>query len=441
MEIPGPSGWESIRQIGALRRDPLRALLDMRARYGDLVHYRYGSVSRVLVGDPQAAWRILVENQANYNKDSPFYHMLKWFLGEGLVTADGDLWRAHRRLAQPAFSRSRLEGWLPMVERCSQAAVERWRALSRIDLAEELILLTLQVVGLTLFSQDLSHHGHEIGRAVREYQLQMAWRFRALVPLPPVFPTRADRRFRALRRQIRQRVGALAQERAAQAHRPDDLLTSLLEARDPETGQGLSTPQLCDELVTFLLAGYETVASNLVWTFYLLSRHPEVRTRLEAELDGGQGLSPLSERVILESLRLYPPVCVYGRRSLGPDVLSGYPIPARQIVSVSPFLLHRHPGSWDNPEGFEPDRFLQPPPRGAFAPFALGPRQCIGSHFAVLEARLILETVTRQVRLNLVSGARIEPEALITLQPRWGMPMTVHPRGPLPAGPKPPHHE
>ena len=413
---PGPGDWETLSILWSFRRDPFQTLVDLRARYGDLMCYRYGPFQRIQISDPEAAMRVLLDNHTNYDKNSPFYHMLRWFFGDGMIASDGQLWKRQRRLTQPAFQRSKIEALTPMIVSCTEQAMREWQRGASVDAAAWVAQLSLTITGRALFHEDLSEEGASIEAMVKEYQRQMVRRFGQFYPLPPVLPTRADRRFRWLRTALKARMLRMAQKRRAQPDPPDDLLQSLLHPDVPDA-------LLADELLTFLLTGFETVASNLAWVFVLLSRHPDVRRRLEAQEPG------LSRRIVLETLRLYPPVCVYGRRCLGPDVLGGYPIRAGQLVSIVPFLLHRHPDYWNNPEGFDPDRFGREPARGAFLPFAAGPRQCIGMQLAELKARLILETVSRSWRLNLVSGARIVPEPLISLQPRFGVPVILEPVG------------
>lgn len=423
MYPPGPQGWELITTIFRLQRDPLGTLMELTDRFGDVVAYRFGPFPVVLLNHPEAAMRALQDNHPNYGKrHSPFYRMLRHFLGDGLLTSDGDFWLRQRRLAQPAFQRKKIEALEPMITSCTQDLVRGWRQLapgSRLDMAHEMMQLTLRIVGLALFSQDLSQTGSSVGQALDELQVQMSQRFSSLLPLPPVLPTLRDRRFRAAREGLRVLALELVRKRRSSSDRPNDLLTSLLEAQDPETGERMSDDQICSELMTFILAGHETTANTLTWCLYLLSLHPDVRRRLEAELL--EQSQALCDRVILESLRLYPPAWVYGRRSFGPDTLRGFQIGTNQLVTVSPYVLHRNPQFWPNPEGFDPDRFLQDPPRGAFLPFAAGPRQCIGNHFALFEARLILSTLVSQVRVNVVRGSRVEPEPLITLRPRGGL--------------------
>lgn len=439
MRIPGPRGFGLISTILSFQRDQLQTLVDLTSRYGDIVAYRFGPFPVVLLNHPEAVTRVLQDNHPNYGKsNSPFYRMLRQFLGDGLVTSDGDFWRRQRRLAQPAFGRRRLEALTPMMVACTQSMLGRWRQLpagSRLDISNEMMALTLQIAGQALFSQDLSQNTHAIAEALEELQVQMGQRFQSLAPLPPILPTARDRRFRGSRQLLNSLALQIVRLRRGHRERPQDLLTALLEARDPESGESMSDQQICDELITFLLAGHETTANTLAWALYLLSRHPDVRRRLEAEVErAAPGRAPcledlaempLGERVINETMRLYPPVWVYGRRSYGPDHFRGYPIAARQIVTIAPYVLHRHPEFWPNPEGFDPDRFLQDRPKGAFVPFAAGPRQCIGNHFAMLESRLILATLVGQVRANLVAGAQVIPDPRLTLRPRGGVPMTL----------------
>ena len=318
----------------------------------------------------------------------------------------------------------------PIIVRCTEDLVERWRTLppgTHLDVAEEIMHLTLRIVGLLLFSQDLSQTQNAVGSALDELQKQMGERFSAFLPLPPILPTPRDKRFRQAREDLHSLALEIVRERRRETEPPRDLLTSLLEAQDPDSGEAISDAQICDELVTFLLAGHETTSNTLTWAFYLLSLHPDQRRRLESELDAAptEGQS-FCDRVILETLRLYPPAWVYGRQSSQADSFGDIEIGPRQIVIISPFTLHRHPDFWPNPEGFDPERFAQEIPRGAFVPFAAGPRQCIGNHFALLESRLILKTIAQNVRLNLVGGTVALPEALITLRPKGGcLPMTL----------------
>lgn len=432
---PGPQGWDILRTALGFQRDQLGTLCQLTRRYGDVIRYRYGPFPVVLVNHPTGVARVLQDHHTNYNKQgSPFYKMLQWFLGQGLITSDGAYWRRQRRLAQPSFSRKRLEAMGPMMVRCTQEMVAGWRSGQVVDVAQEMMALTLRIIGLAIFSQDISQERGSVGHAFEELQNQMGKRFQAWLPLPPVFPTARDRRFRVSRARLEEIVLAQVRQRRAQSEKPEDLLSTLLEARDPESGESMDDDQIKDELLTFLLAGHETTANLMAWALGLLSRHPEQRQRLQHEVEQLAGrlpevadlpAMPLGQRILQETLRLYPPAWVFGRRSLASDEIMGYRIGPGTLISISPYMLHRHPEFWPNPEGFDPDRFLEEHPKGSFVPFAAGPRQCIGNYFATLEARLILATLVQSVRLDLMPGVCLEPEALITLRPRHGLPMRV----------------
>lgn len=430
MRPPGPPGLEMLKTIWGFQRRPLETLADVTARYGDLVSYRFGPFPVVLLNHPDAVHRMLVDNHTNYGKSkSPFYKMLKSFLGEGLLTSDGDYWLRQRRLAQPAFQRKKIEALSGVIVDCTHQMLEDWSRLpagTKLDASQEMMRLTLRIVGLMLFSQDLGVLHDSVSQALDEIQVQMGERFSSLVPLPPVLPTARDRRFREARDELDRLALGIVTSRRQQTERPQDLLTSLIEARDPETGDSMTDQQIREELVTFMLAGHETTANTLTWALYLLSLCPAERRRLETEVSQGEvPAKGVCDRIILETLRLYPPAWVFGRRSHGPDRFGEFTIGPQQIVTVSPYILHRHPKFWPNPEGFDPDRFLDPVPKGAYVPFAAGPRQCIGNHFALLESRLILSEITRRVRVNLVAGYRPVLEPMITLRPQGGLPVTL----------------
>ena len=393
--IPGPRGWAALRTMRDLRNDPLGALVRMQREYGDILSFRYGPVQRVLTFAPAAVQRILQDNHPNYNKDSPFYHMLGWFLGKGLITSDGGLHQRQRRLIQPAFQRARIDELKPMFVEAAEQLVGRLRDGQRLDLAEAMTDLALRIIGKALFGEELSAEDDGIGAAVEELQRQMQSRFRSFFPVRPVLPTPGDRRFRQVHRLLRNLLVA----------RPNRMIPTTMA---PE--------QLSDELITLMLAGHETVANTLSWALALLSRHPAQK-----------GNDP--HRIVLETLRLFPPVGVFGRRAIGGDELCGYPIAAGQIVSTSPWVLHRHPDYWANPEGFDPDRFLQEPVKGSFVPFAAGPRQCLGNYFALLEATTVLETLAQYLEFDLLPGQELVIDPQITLRPRGPLWVKVRFRG------------
>jgi cytochrome P450 len=302
--------------------------------------------------------------------------------------------------------------------------------------------LTLTIVCQTLFSSDISTEADEVGQALTTVLKHTIDRMQSLFDLAEILPLPENRRFYEALRTLDQVVYGMIKERRRSGRDTGDLLSMLVFARDEETGQSMSDKQLRDEVMTIFLAGHETTANALGWTWYLLSRHPEVTRRLEAELaevlDGRtptlDDLSKLNytSMVIQEAMRLYPPAWIIGRNAVEADQIDGYDIPADSSIILSPYVTHRHPGFWDNPEGFDPERFspqqTKDRPYFAYFPFGGGPRLCIGNNFALMEAKLVLATVAQRYRLELVPGHPVEPEPLVTLRPKYGLLMTLRPR-------------
>lgn len=301
--------------------------------------------------------------------------------------------------------------------------------------------LTLRIVGQALFSIDLSDEADTVGQgfsAVRK--LLQSYVFR---PFPPLsVPTPRNRRLNAAIRSLDGVVQGIIDERRQHNADSGDLLSMLLLARDEETGEGMNDRQLRDEVMTLLLAGHETTANALTWMWYLLSQHPDVEARLHTELDKVLGgniptvdhLPDLkyTRMVIEEALRLYPPVFGFGRKATGEDELGGYYVPANTLIWLSPYVTHRHPDFWQQPEVFDPERFSPESaanrPHYAYFPFGGGPRLCIGSNLAMMEAQLITATIAQRYLLRLVPDHPVEPEVSLTLRPKYGLPMTIHQR-------------
>ena len=427
-----------------MQRDPLKFLRETR-QYGDVVRMRFVFSDAYLIYHPDSIKHVLQENNRNYNKDIFTYKMFRPFLGQGLLINDGESWLHQRRLMQPAFHRKRITAYSTVMTDDTTKLLERWQIYvqqnSSLDIAEEMMSLTLQIVGKTLFSLDLSDKSNTIGEAVTTL-LKLLGNY-VYAPFPPIsIPTARNRRLLAANRTLEQVIYRIIAERRAQNVDTGDLLSMLLLARDEETGQGMNDRQIRDELMTMLLAGHETTANTLAWTWYLLSQHPEVEQRLYTEVDevlGGtlptvEHLSELkyTNMVLEEALRLYPPACIFGRKAIADDELGGYPIPANSMILVSPYAVQHHPDYWPDPERFDPERFTPEHtaerPHYAYFPFSSGPRMCIGSSFAMMEAQLILATIVQRYRLRLVPGHPVEPQMLVTLRPKYGLQMTIHER-------------
>jgi cytochrome P450 len=447
---PDPPIYPLRSVIPELRRDPLNLYLRAQHEYGDVVRLRlFGPFYVYLVSHPHDVEHVLRSNYRNYPKGF-ISAVLKPGLGEGLLTSAGDLWLRQRRLMQPVFHRQRLAALVPTMTDAVEKLVERWEPFARsgqpFDVAAEMARLTLEIVSRTLFGLDVSGEAETIGRALAITNSHANYRYLHPFALPPWIPTRRNRRAAQAQHTLDVVVHQIIAERRRAKEDRDDLLGMLFAARDEEMGAGMSDKQLRDEVITILLAGYETTANALSWTWYLLAQHPEVERKLHAELAAGlrpEGTwrmptyddlpkLPYTRMVFDESLRLYPPAWATARQAQAADQIRGYRIPARAPVAISQYVTHRHPAYWDNPETFDPERFTPERsvgrPKFAYFPFSGGPRQCIGNNFALLEAQLILATIVQRYHLELVPDHPIEPEAMINLRPRYGVMVTLHAR-------------
>src|SRR5215210_54358 len=443
---PGPRGNVVLGSIGDLYRDRLRFVLDVASTYGDVVQYRVAHIRMYQVNHPEGVGRLLHDNHCNYSKDVATFGTLRLILGNGLFTSDGDFWRRQRRLAQPAFHRRRVAACGELMTDATLAMLERWRpsvAQSRpLDVATEFMHLTLEVATRALFSTSVERDLDKIGPAITTLLNEVTFRFTFPFYPPLKVPTPRNRRFLAARATLDSVIYRIIAERRRRPSEHDDLLALLMEACDEETGEGMSDRQLRDEVITLFVAGHETTANALTWASYLLSTHEGLACRLRTEVDEAlQGRLPTAadlpdlpytRMVIDETLRLYPPAWITNRRAIEDDTMCGYRLPADAIVSISPYVTHRDPTLWENPEGFDPGRFAPERSTGrphyAYFPFGGGPRQCIGKGFALMEATLVLALLAQRYELHLVPGRRVETVAMATLRPRHGMWMTAHPR-------------
>jgi cytochrome P450 len=440
---PSPPGLPLLGSLLAARRDPLGFLLSLARDYGDITYYRIGIYTGYLVVHPDYIRHILQLNHQNYSKENYDYEMLKPVLGEGLLTSNGDHWLRQRRLIQPAFHQQHIAGLGPIVSRAAAELLEAWDAVAArgeaIDVAADMQRLTLRTIGEALFSIDIRAETDTIGGSFAVLNRETSHRLKTLLVPPLWIPTPRNLVFKRARAELDRVVYDIIANRRRGRAPQDDLLDMLVAAREQGSGEGMTDRQLRDEVMTLLLAGHETTATALTWTWYLLSKHPGAARRLRAELNkvlGGRlpavdDLSALdyTRRVIQESMRLYPPVWIISRTAIEEDEIGGYTIPAGSVLLLSQYAMHRHPDFWENPEGFDPDRFLPERSQGrhpyAYFPFGGGPRLCIGANLAMLETQLILATLAQHYRLELLPGHPVEPEPLITLRPRHGMKMML----------------
>lgn len=425
-----------------LLRDSLEFLPRIAHEHGDVVRFRLYIWPTYLINSPNGVRHVLQEHNRNYDKNVPDYRMLKRFLGAGLLTSEGDSWLRQRRLIQPAFHRQRLAAYSTLMTDATLALLDRWQQAAEhgatLDIAAEMMRLTQRIVGLALFSVDLADTSEAMSEEFTAFNELLTEYF--YHPFPPLsVPTTRNRRMRSSGIALDEVVRQIIAQRRRTDIESGDVLSLLLRARDDETGQGMSDEQLRDHVMTFLLAGFETTSNALAWTWYLLALHPAVQQRLHVELERVLGGAipaverlaelPYTRMVVEESLRLYPPAWCISRHAIAEDIIDGYRIPKGSFIIICPYTLHRHPQYWENPDAFDPERFA--PERSAarqrftYIPFGGGPHQCIGSGFAMQEAQLILATIAQRFRLRLPPGAHVEPQPLITLRIKSGLPMSV----------------
>jgi cytochrome P450 len=451
---PGPRSLSPFGNLPELQRDPLGTFMRDRLRFGDVVRYRGGIWYAYLVSHPEDIKHVLQDNNQNYHKGFS-YQILKPVLGNGLLTNEDDSWLTQRRLAQPAFHRARIERISGLMADSIDRLLRRWDERPEkgnpVEVLGEMTRLTLEIVSRTLLGAEVGAQADSVGRAVADLQAHVNYRATHLFSLTEKWPTPRNRRFHKRLKLLNGVVYGIIESHRAGGGSKDDLLSMLLQARDADTGAGMDDKQLRDEIMTVFLAGHETTANALTWTWFLLSRNPEAEGRLHDELDrvlAGRAPSfadlralPYTRMVLEESLRLYPPAWAIGRFALHDDETGGYRIPAESQLIMSSYVTHRHPDFWQRPDVFDPERFAPERasgrPRFAYFPFGGGPRQCIGADFAMIEAQLALASIAQRYTLRLVPGHKVEPEPLVTLRPRHGMMMylrrrdRLHERSPL----------
>jgi cytochrome P450 len=443
----GPKGSPLVGVLPQLRKDSLAFFVGAARDFGDVALLDFGLKQFLLVTHPDGLKHVLLDNAKNYVKG---YDVVRPLLGDGLVTAEGDQWRSQRRLLQPAFHRDRIRGFARTMTDETAAMLDRWAAAGRagtpLDLFEAAMRVTQSIIVKTMFSrgglgtEEEEERVHQAFAVTLEYFTYLMFR---RPRLPDWVPTPEHRRFHRAIRVLEEVVHRLIDERRrSPPEQQVDLLSMLVHARDEETSEQMSDRQLRDEVMTIFLSGHETTAVTLSWAWYLLSLYPEVSRRVEAEVDQVlQGRVPAAEdvprlaytrMVVDETLRLYPAAWLFARSALQEDQVSGYRVPAGQMLLLSPYVLHRRADLWPNPEAFDPERFAPEHAlhrhKYAYLPFSGGQRVCIGNHFALMETILILAMAAQRFRLHLVPGRPVRARPTSTLRPQPGVWMTVHPR-------------
>lgn len=430
---PGPS-------IGFLRwtrevlasPNPLSYFTGIARKYGDIAGMRVLNFKIFLLNHPDYIEDVLVNHPRKFIKGRVLKANKRVF-GQGLLTSEGDFWLRQRRLAQPAFHRARIAGYAATMVEYTERLLRDWRDGEERDIHAEMMRLTLQIVGKTLFDADVEHDARNIGRSM-EQLLEIGANFRRTLFVPQWLPTPANLRLEFAIRRIEKVLYRIIAQRRSTGRDAGDLLSMLLAAQD-EDGSRMNDHQLRDEAITLFLAGHETTANALSWTWWLLAQNPTAEANLHEELHGVLGdrapaLEDLSRltytnHVITESMRLYPPAWGTARTAIADHEIAGYPVPKGSGVSFAQWTVHRDERWYDAPDEFRPERWegdlLKRLPRFAYFPFGGGPRQCIGNTFALMEAALTLATIAQRFRFRLVPGHPVVPLASITLRPRHGV--------------------
>jgi len=412
--------------------DAIHRMTELFARHGDI--YRFYSPARRapmwVINHPDDVKRVLVSNHKNYTKGSGL-DRVKILLGHGIMTSEGDLWKRQRYMMQPSFHRRVVTEFSKLIDACNERFIAKWEAQAArgelVNVTDEMSELTLEIVLLSIFGTDLERLSQEMGGNPFD-----------IVTKEPA----RDLKFAYKFRQLAKLVGTLARRRAVEKTEHFDFLQMLIDARDKDTGAAMSERELIDEAMTLIVAGHETTASGLNWTWYLLSQNPAAESLLHAEIDAvaeksAPSLSEMEQlaytkNVVDEALRLYPPGWLLSRRNIAPDTLSGFEVPAGTDVLLCPYLLHRHPRYWKEPDEFRPERFdaahEAERPRFAYMPFAAGPRHCIGETLALYEMYVHLYKVARRYRLTYVPDRPLELEAQINLRTKYPLMMKLERR-------------
>ncbi|MGE5190904.1 MAG: cytochrome P450 [Deltaproteobacteria bacterium] len=435
-----PGHW-LLGNLREFRQDMLGVYARCARECGDIASYRIGPRRLLFLSHPEYIEQVLVTENRKFIKHYAL-RLLKPTLGEGLLTSDGEFWLRQRRLMQPAFSKQRVESYGPIIVDYTQKMLATWRSGEMRDLHADMMQLALSIVSKALLDVDAGEKSHEVSSAIDWIMRDFNSRFQSAVPLPFGLPI--PRNF-ALKRQVRLLESVIQQiinERRADRRDHGDLLSVLVHARDEQDQTGMTDRQLRDEVMTLFLAGHETTANLLSWTWYLLATHPEVEAKVRSELELVlAGRPPAAadaprltyiEQVLLETMRLYPPAYAMGRESVEECTIGGYRIPAGSTVIMSQYVMHRHPRYFDRADEFDPDRWsgglMKRLPKYVYFPFGAGPRVCIGNSFALLEAMLVVATVVPRFQFSLAAHPPVVPWPSVTLRPREGIHAVVHER-------------
>ncbi len=443
---PGPKGSLLLGSLSDFRRDTLGFLARVAREYGDFVALRLGWRRVFLINHPDLIETVLVTESRHFIKHFVL-RLLRPTMGNGILLSDGDFWIRQRRLIQPVFNKNRVATYGDVMVSYAERMAERWQDGETRDLHTDMMRLTLEIVAKVLFDADVAGQAADVGEALEMGMQTFIRRWKSLYPLPEWIPTPTNLKIKKVARRLDAIIYGFIKDRRTSGRDRGDLLSLLLHAQDVDDGGRMTDKQLRDEAMTLFLAGHETTANALAWTWYLLSQHPEVDAQLAAELhDVLGGRSPTvadlprlryTEMVVTESMRLYPPVYAFGREPVRNVRIGDYEVPRAATIIMSQWLMHRDGRFFDDPEQFRPERWAdglaKRLPKFAYFPFGGGPRLCIGNTFAMIEAVLVLATMAQKFRFTLAPGHPVVPLTTVTLRPKFGIKGVLTKRTPVPA--------
>ena len=443
--IPRVPGLPILGNLLDYRENRAELALRVARELGDIARLRIGFLPVVMISAPELVREVLVDKHESFKKAPGLSFFGRPLLGNGLLTSERDFHKKQRRMMSPMFVQKRIAAYADVMAARAEKMAASFRDGASVDVSREMMELTLEIVGKTLFDAEVRDEAEEIGAALTATMEHIIQSINSLIPIPPTWPTPRNLRNKKAIARLDETIYRIIAQRRASPEDKGDLLSMLLLARDEaDPGSGMDDKQVRDEAMTLFLAGHETTATARAWTWYLLAQHPEVAQRLYREVDAVlQGRTPTLEdltklpyalQIFKEAMRLYPPAYIVARMTTKTVEIGGHTIRRGTIVVVSIIGMHRRREYFPDPDQFDPDRFSaereKTIPRYAFLPFGAGPRICIGNHFALMEGQIIVASIAQRLRFELVSQARVVPEPLVTLRPRGGIPMRVRRRQP-----------
>lgn len=439
---PGPNPKIPLANLFRFRKDSLGFLRKIGEEYGDIVHFKIGPLRVVLLNHPDYIKEVLSTQHTNFVKGRPL-EMAKELLGEGLLTSEGEFHKRHSRIMQPAFHRKMLDVYSPAMTEFSTRLMDRWKDGGSVDMMKEMIELSTGIAGRTLFNVDLEEEAPDINQALESV---MSIFGRITLPFAELLlkiPLPGTVRFYKAKARLDDTIFRIIEERRSSKLKNGDLLSLLLQAQEETNSEeGMSDHQIRDEALTLFLTALDTTSIALTWTWYLLSQHPEVESKLHEELDRVlQGRLPtwddypnlkFTRAIFAESMRLYPPIYIIARQALKDFSIGNHTVPSDTIILMSPYLIHHDPRFHPDPDQFNPDSWVDRPPgqipKYEYFPFSEGPRSCIGQQYAWLEGVMVIASIAQSWRISLVPGHQVELAQLINLRPKNGMMMRLHRR-------------